>query len=41
VSMILPLQNGHTAGRATFSENRESAMMMHAGGFLTSAAVQE
>jgi len=28
VSMILPLQNGHTAGRATSSVNRESGMML-------------
>lgn len=28
VSMILPLQNGQTAGRATFSANRESSMML-------------
>jgi hypothetical protein len=27
VSMILPLQNGHTAGRATPSANRESGIM--------------
>ena len=26
--MILPLQNGHTAGRATSSANRESDMML-------------
>jgi hypothetical protein len=28
VSMILPLQNGHAAGRATSSANRESGMML-------------
>ena len=28
VSMILPLQNGQTAGRVTFAANRESGMML-------------
>jgi hypothetical protein len=28
VSMILPLQNGHAAGRATSSVNRESSMTL-------------
>jgi hypothetical protein len=32
--MILPLQNGHTAGRATASASWESRMT-HAGWFLT------
>ena len=28
VSMILPLQNGHAAGRATSPANRESGMLL-------------
>jgi hypothetical protein len=35
VSMIRPLQNGHTAGRATSCANRESReCITHAGGFV-------